>query len=37
VTTASAAGGISVPGLSLPVAAELMEELARRAELDEGT
>lgn len=37
VTTASAEGGTSIPGLSLPVAATLMEELARRAELDEGT
>ena len=36
VTTASAAGGTSIPGLSPPVAAALMDELARRAELDEG-
>jgi uncharacterized protein len=37
VTTASAAGGTAIPGLSLPVAAALVDELARRAELDEGT
>jgi membrane protein YdbS with pleckstrin-like domain len=37
VTTASASGGTTVPGLSPPVAAELIDELARRAELDEGT
>ena len=37
VTTASASGGTTVPGLSVPVAAELIEELARHADLDEGT
>ena len=37
VTTASASGGTTVPGLSVRVAAELIDELARRAELDEGT
>jgi uncharacterized protein len=37
VTTASAAGDTAIPGLSLPVAAALVDELARRAELDEGT
>jgi uncharacterized protein len=37
VTTASASGGTTIPGLSLPVAAELIQELARHAELDEGT
>ncbi len=37
VTTASASGGTTIPGLSAPVAAELIEELARRAELEEGT
>ncbi len=37
VSTASAAGGISIPGLRRPVADELVTELARRAELEEGT
>jgi uncharacterized protein len=37
VRTASAAGGTSIPGLALPVADELVAELARRAELEEGT
>ena len=36
VATASAAGGTAISGLSLPVAAALVEELARRADLDEG-
>jgi uncharacterized protein len=37
VTTASAAGGTEIPGLRPPVADALVEELARRAELEEGT
>lgn len=37
VSTASAAGGTSIPGLRRPVADELITELARRAELEEGT
>ena len=37
VSTASAAGGTSIPGLRPPVAADLVTELARRAELEEGT
>jgi membrane protein YdbS with pleckstrin-like domain len=37
VTTASAAGGTEIPGLKPAVAAALVEELARRAELEEGT
>jgi membrane protein YdbS with pleckstrin-like domain len=37
VTTASAAGGTSIPGLTPPVADRLVEELARRAGLEEGT
>jgi len=37
VTTASAAGGTAIPGLAQPVAAALVNELARRAELEEGT
>ncbi len=37
VTTASAAGGTAIPGLTLVVAAALVEELARSAELEEGT
>ena len=37
VTTASAAGGTRIPGLRPPVADSLVEELARRAELEEGT
>ena len=37
VRTASAAGGTSIPGLAPAVADELVAELARRAELEEGT
>lgn len=37
VSTASAAGGTSIPGLRRTVADELVTELARRAELEEGT
>lgn len=37
VTTASAAGGTSIPGLPPDVAGELLEELARRAGIEEGT
>jgi uncharacterized protein len=37
VTTASAAGGTSIPGLRPPVADALVEELARRAGIEEGT
>ena len=37
VTTASAAGGTSIPGLRPDAADALVEELARRAELEEGT
>jgi len=37
VTTASASGGTEIPGLAPPVANDLVEELARRAELEEGT
>ena len=37
VTTASARGGTDVPGLDVRVADALVEELARRAGLDEGT
>jgi hypothetical protein len=37
VTTASAAGGTSIPGLPPGVAGELLEELARRAGIEEGT
>jgi uncharacterized protein len=37
VTTASAAGGTSIPGLPPAVAGALLEELARRAGLEEGT
>jgi uncharacterized protein len=37
VTTASAAGGTSIPGLTPPAADALVEELARRAGLEEGT
>ena len=37
VSTASAAGGTSIPGLRRPVADELVTVLARRAELEEGT
>ncbi|MGH3024288.1 MAG: PH domain-containing protein [Gaiellaceae bacterium] len=37
VSTASAAGGTSIPGLRRGVADDLVTELARRAELEEGT
>ena len=37
VSTASAAGSTSIPGLRPDVADALVEELARRAELEEGT
>jgi uncharacterized protein len=37
VTTASAAGGTSLPGLRPAVADALVSELARRAEVQEGT
>jgi uncharacterized protein len=37
VTTASASGGTDIPGLDLGVADALVEELARRAGIDEGT
>ena len=37
VTTASAKGGTGVPGLDPSVADALVEELARRAGIDEGT
>jgi uncharacterized protein len=37
VTTASAAGGSEIPGLKPAVAQALVEELARRAGLEEGT
>jgi uncharacterized protein len=37
VTTASAAGGTSIPGLRPAVADALLEELARRAGIEEGT
>jgi membrane protein YdbS with pleckstrin-like domain len=37
VTTASASGGTEIPGLAPPVASDLVDELARRAELEEGT
>jgi uncharacterized protein len=37
VTTASASGGTDVPGLDPSVADGLVEELARRAGIDEGT
>lgn len=37
VRTASASGGTSVPGLTPEVADRLVEELARRAGLEEGT
>jgi membrane protein YdbS with pleckstrin-like domain len=37
VTTASARGGTDVPGLDVGVADVLVEELARRAGIDEGT
>jgi uncharacterized protein len=37
VTTAAAKGGTVVPGLALEVADALVEELARRAGIEEGT
>jgi uncharacterized protein len=37
VTTASAAGGTSIPGLTPAAADALVSELARRAEVEEGT
>jgi uncharacterized protein len=37
VTTASAAGGTSIPGLPPDVAGALLEELARKAGIEEGT
>jgi membrane protein YdbS with pleckstrin-like domain len=37
VTTASAAGGMSIPGLRPEVADTLVAELARRAGIEEGT
>jgi membrane protein YdbS with pleckstrin-like domain len=37
VTTASAKGGTDIPGLDLRVADALVEELARRAGIEEGT
>jgi membrane protein YdbS with pleckstrin-like domain len=37
VTTASASGGTSIPGLRPNVADALVEELARRAGIEEGT
>jgi uncharacterized protein len=37
VTTASASGGTDIPGLDQRVADALVEELARRAGIDEGT
>ena len=37
VRTASAHGGTSIPGLTPPVADRLVEELARRAGIEEGT
>lgn len=37
VTTASAGGGTSIPGLSPQVADNLVEELALRAGIEEGT
>jgi hypothetical protein len=37
VSTASASGGTDIPGLDPRVADSLVEELARRAGLDEGT
>jgi membrane protein YdbS with pleckstrin-like domain len=37
VTTASAAGGTSIPGLRSGAADALVEELARRAGIEEGT
>jgi uncharacterized protein len=37
VTTASAKGGTDVPGLDVEIANSLVEELARRAGIEEGT
>ena len=37
VTTASAKGGTGVPGLDVQIADALVEELARRAGIEEGT
>jgi membrane protein YdbS with pleckstrin-like domain len=37
VRTASAHGGTSIPGLTPPVADRLVEELARRAGIEDGT
>jgi uncharacterized protein len=37
VTTASAGGGTGIPGLTPKAADELVEELARRAEIEEAT
>jgi membrane protein YdbS with pleckstrin-like domain len=37
ITTASAAGGTSIPGLRPDIAAGLVEELARAAGIEEGT
>jgi membrane protein YdbS with pleckstrin-like domain len=37
VRTASSAGGTEIPGLTPPVADELVEELARRAGIEEAT
>ena len=37
VSTASAKGGTDIPGLDPRVADALVEELARRAGIDEGT
>jgi membrane protein YdbS with pleckstrin-like domain len=37
VTTASAKGGTDIPGLDVAVADALVEELARRAGIEEGT
>jgi uncharacterized protein len=37
VTTASSAGGTEIPGLTPPVADELVTELARRAGIEEAT
>jgi uncharacterized protein len=37
VTTASAGGGTGIPGLTPQAADALIEELARRAEVEEGT
>jgi membrane protein YdbS with pleckstrin-like domain len=37
VATASAAGGTGIPGLAPEVADRLVHELARRADVEEGT